>query len=170
IYKQSNRCCDLVEARILNFFITTLYVKYWCFVSKILLYTMNKTEMDVGEIYYNNDGIQGALMMQPRISSQKVNLYKIRCRFWKSMKVTSRMMQDNKRKDSTQCSYLENVFLYLIIDLYFIFFIILSFAIPFPCFIFTFVKFSVGSISFCLVVNAFSFSFMNLPLTINGMM
>uniref|UniRef100_A0A0K0EF22 Ovule protein n=1 Tax=Strongyloides stercoralis TaxID=6248 RepID=A0A0K0EF22_STRER len=78
------------------------------------------------------------LMMQPRISSQKVNLYKIRCRFWKSMKVTSRMMQDNKRKGSTQCSILENVFLYLIIDLYFIFFIILSFAFSFPCFIFSF--------------------------------
>uniref|UniRef100_A0AAF5HZ58 Uncharacterized protein n=1 Tax=Strongyloides stercoralis TaxID=6248 RepID=A0AAF5HZ58_STRER len=139
--------------------------------TEILLYTMNKTEMDVGEIYYNNDGIQEALMMQPRISSQKVNLYKIRCRFWKSMKVTSRMMQDNKRKDSTQCSYLENVFLYLITDLYFIFFIILSFAFSFPCFIFSFgVKFSVGSVSFCLVANGFSFSFMNLPLTISGMM
>ena len=29
--------------------------------AEILLYTMNKTEMDVGEIYYNNDGIQGAV-------------------------------------------------------------------------------------------------------------
>uniref|UniRef100_A0A0K0EA00 Uncharacterized protein n=1 Tax=Strongyloides stercoralis TaxID=6248 RepID=A0A0K0EA00_STRER len=107
------------------------------------------------------------IMIQQRTSYQKVNLYKIRCWFRKSIEVTSRMVQDNKRKDSTQCSYLENVFLYLIIDLYFIFFIILGFAIPFPCFIFSFVKFSVGSISFCLVVNAFSFSFMNLPLTIN---
>uniref|UniRef100_A0AAF5CZF0 Uncharacterized protein n=1 Tax=Strongyloides stercoralis TaxID=6248 RepID=A0AAF5CZF0_STRER len=145
IYKQSNICWDLVEARILNFFITTLYLQ-------ILLYTMNKTEMDVGEIYYNNDRIQGANDAAKDFISKK-NLYKIRCWFRKSIEVTSRMVQDNKRKDSTQCSYLENVF-----------------AIPFPCFIFTFVKFSVGSISFCLVVNAFSFSFMNLPLTINGMM
>uniref|UniRef100_A0AAF5DF59 Uncharacterized protein n=1 Tax=Strongyloides stercoralis TaxID=6248 RepID=A0AAF5DF59_STRER len=101
----------------------------------------------------------------------KKNLYEIRCWFWKSIEVTSRMVQDNKRKDSTQCSILENVFLYLIIDLYFIFFIILGFAYSFPCFIFSFgVKFSVGSISFCLVVNGFSFSFMNSPLTISGMM
>uniref|UniRef100_A0AAF5DMV6 Uncharacterized protein n=2 Tax=Strongyloides stercoralis TaxID=6248 RepID=A0AAF5DMV6_STRER len=91
------------------------------------------------------------LIMQPRISSQK----------------------DNKRKDSTQCSILENVFLYLIIDLYFIFFIILGFAISFSCFIFSFgVKFSVVSVSFCLVLNgfSFSFSFMNSLLTFSGMM
>uniref|UniRef100_A0AAF5D0Q2 Uncharacterized protein n=1 Tax=Strongyloides stercoralis TaxID=6248 RepID=A0AAF5D0Q2_STRER len=162
--------------------------------AEILLYTMNKTEIDVGEIYYNNDGIFKEqliyaafnhtseresklnrmlefLMMQPRISSQKVNLYKIRCWFRKSIEVTSRMVQDNKRKDSTQCSILENVFLYLIIDLYFIFFIILSFAYSFSCFIFSFdVKFSVGSVTFCLVVNGFSFSFMNSLLTISGMM
>uniref|UniRef100_A0AAF5I1Z6 Uncharacterized protein n=1 Tax=Strongyloides stercoralis TaxID=6248 RepID=A0AAF5I1Z6_STRER len=121
--------------------------------TEILLYIMKKTEMDVGEIYYNNDGIQGALMMQQRISSQK------------------RMVQDNKRKDSTQCSILENVFLYLIIDLYFIFYIILGFAYSFPCFIFSVgVKFSVVSVSFCLVLNGFSFSFMNSLLTISGMM
>uniref|UniRef100_A0AAF5DHJ4 Uncharacterized protein n=1 Tax=Strongyloides stercoralis TaxID=6248 RepID=A0AAF5DHJ4_STRER len=93
------------------------------------------------------------LMMQQRISSQK------------------RMVQDNKRKDSTQCSILENVFLYLIIDLYFIFYIILGFAYSFPCFIFSVgVKFSVVSVSFCLVLNGFSFSFMNSLLTISGMM
>uniref|UniRef100_A0A0K0E7B8 Uncharacterized protein n=1 Tax=Strongyloides stercoralis TaxID=6248 RepID=A0A0K0E7B8_STRER len=42
---------SFIRTRIFNFSIKDL---------QILLYTMNKTEVDIGEIYYNNDGIQGA--------------------------------------------------------------------------------------------------------------
>uniref|UniRef100_A0AAF5HYW7 Uncharacterized protein n=1 Tax=Strongyloides stercoralis TaxID=6248 RepID=A0AAF5HYW7_STRER len=101
---------SFIRTRIFNLSITDLF----------LLYTMNKTEMDVGEIYYNNDGIQGALMMQQRILSQKVNLEW--CRIIKGR------IQHNAS------------------------------------------KFSVVSVSFCLVLNGFSFSFMNSLLTISGMM
>uniref|UniRef100_A0AAF5CYJ9 Uncharacterized protein n=1 Tax=Strongyloides stercoralis TaxID=6248 RepID=A0AAF5CYJ9_STRER len=158
-----------IEALLVNLTSFQIYVSSNPFIkvsfpfAVILLYTMKKTEIDVGEIYYNNDGIFKEQLIYAAFNHTSERESKL-----------NRMLEFrmyNKRKDSTQCSYLENVFLYLIIDLYFISFIILGFAISFPCFIFTFgVEFSIGSVSFCLVLNGFSFSFMNSLLTISGMM
>uniref|UniRef100_A0AAF5DEV4 Uncharacterized protein n=1 Tax=Strongyloides stercoralis TaxID=6248 RepID=A0AAF5DEV4_STRER len=163
IYNQSNICWDLVEARILNFFITTLYVKNPTLHNE-------ETEIDVGEIYYNNDGIFKEQLIYAAFnhtSERESKLNRMLEFIMMQQRNPSQKKSDNKRKGSTQCSILENVFLYLIIDLYFIFFIILGFAFSFPCFIFTFVKFSVVSVSSCLVLNGFSFSFMNSLLTIS---